>query len=68
MKTRARREVVFSNWGPSELWLVFVVVLDSVWEMVSEASDLRSARRTRSRIAMVESVFCRGIKSRPKNA
>lgn len=54
VRTRARREVVLSR--VEELWLVLLVaavVLDSVWVMVLEASDLRRARRTRSRIAIL---------------
>lgn len=57
VRTRARRVVVFSS-VLLELWLVLEVVvvaraLVSAWELESEASDLRRARRTRSRIAMM---------------
>ena len=58
VRTRARRVVVFSS-VLLELWLVLVVVVVvarafvSGWELESDASDLRRARRTRSRIAMM---------------
>lgn len=49
-------ELFLEERPPSDDWLVFAVEavpLDSVWESMSELSDLFKARRTRSRIAIV---------------